>query len=164
VYDVPAKTQRRVDLLLDLPALASQAGGQNLQVVIGLQDLSQARTRWGQDAADGFLSLFQTKLILTGIADDNKGTVWIIDAKNANPTNDQLNKTQAQIRLLQKAPELTNGRAVTGVIVHHRRQLDSTPQSTEHRDILRATLQGLPDLLLAKRLPAERPRQKTQQP
>jgi type IV secretory pathway TraG/TraD family ATPase VirD4 len=53
----------------DLPALVSQAGGQNLQVVIGLQDLSQARTRWGQDAADGFLSLFQTKLILNGIAD-----------------------------------------------------------------------------------------------
>jgi type IV secretion system protein VirD4 len=53
----------------DLPALISQAGGQRLQVVIGLQDLSQARTRWGTDAADGFLSLFQTKLILTGIAD-----------------------------------------------------------------------------------------------
>jgi type IV secretion system protein VirD4 len=53
----------------DLPALVSQAGGQNLQVVIGLQDLSQARTRWGADAADGFLSLFQTKLILTGITE-----------------------------------------------------------------------------------------------
>jgi type IV secretion system protein VirD4 len=53
----------------DLPALVSQAGGQNLQVVIGLQDLSQARTRWGADAADGFLSLFQSKLILSGIAD-----------------------------------------------------------------------------------------------
>jgi type IV secretion system protein VirD4 len=53
----------------DLPALVSQAGGQGLQVVIGLQDLSQARTRWGTDAADGFLSLFQSKLILNGIAD-----------------------------------------------------------------------------------------------
>lgn len=53
----------------DLPALVSQAGGQGLQVVIGLQDLSQARTRWGTDAADGFLSLFQAKLILNGIAD-----------------------------------------------------------------------------------------------
>jgi type IV secretion system protein VirD4 len=53
----------------DLPALVSQAGGQNLQVVIGLQDLSQARTRWGADAADGFLSLFQAKVILSGIAD-----------------------------------------------------------------------------------------------
>jgi type IV secretory pathway TraG/TraD family ATPase VirD4 len=53
----------------DLPALISQAGGQNLQVMIGLQDLSQARTRWGADAADGFMSLFQTKTVLSGIAD-----------------------------------------------------------------------------------------------
>ena len=53
----------------DLPALVSQAGGQHLQVVIGLQDLSQARTRWGADAADGFLSLFQSKLILNGISE-----------------------------------------------------------------------------------------------
>jgi type IV secretion system protein VirD4 len=53
----------------DLPALASQAGGQHLQVMIGLQDLSQARARWGEHQADALLSLFQTKLILTGIAD-----------------------------------------------------------------------------------------------
>jgi type IV secretion system protein VirD4 len=53
----------------DLPALVSEAGGQGLHVIACLQDLSQARERWGQDAADGFLSLFQTKLILTGIAD-----------------------------------------------------------------------------------------------
>jgi type IV secretory pathway TraG/TraD family ATPase VirD4 len=36
----------------DLPALVSQAGGQRLQMMIGLQDLSQARTRWGQAAAN----------------------------------------------------------------------------------------------------------------
>ena len=53
----------------DLPALVSQAGGQNLQVLAGLQDLSQARTRWGEAAAEGFMSLFQTRLILNGIAD-----------------------------------------------------------------------------------------------
>ena len=53
----------------DLPALVSQAGGQNLQVMVGLQDLSQARTRWGDAAADGFMSLFQTRLVLNGIAD-----------------------------------------------------------------------------------------------
>jgi type IV secretion system protein VirD4 len=53
----------------DLPALISQAGGQRLQIMIGLQDLSQARTRWGEHQADALLSLFQTKLILTGIAD-----------------------------------------------------------------------------------------------
>lgn len=53
----------------DLPALISEAGGQHLHILACLQDLSQARTRWGEAAADGFLSLFQTKLILTGIAD-----------------------------------------------------------------------------------------------
>jgi type IV secretion system protein VirD4 len=52
----------------DLPALVSEAGGQGLHVLACLQDLSQARARWGQDA-DGFLSLFQTKLMLNGIAD-----------------------------------------------------------------------------------------------
>lgn len=53
----------------DLPALISQAGGQRLQVMVGLQDLSQARTRWGADAAEGFMSLFQTKVVLSGIGD-----------------------------------------------------------------------------------------------
>ncbi len=53
----------------DLPALVSEAGGQHLHILACLQDLSQGRTRWGTDAADGFLSLFQTKLVLSGIAD-----------------------------------------------------------------------------------------------
>jgi type IV secretion system protein VirD4 len=52
----------------DRPALVSEAGGQGLHVMACLQDLSQARER-GDAAADGFLSLFQTKLILSGIAD-----------------------------------------------------------------------------------------------
>jgi type IV secretion system protein VirD4 len=52
----------------DLPALVSEAGGQGLHVLACLQDLSQARARWGE-SADGLLSLFQTKLILDGIAD-----------------------------------------------------------------------------------------------
>lgn len=53
----------------DLPALVSEAGGQGLHVMVCLQDLSQARKRWGDDSADGFLSLFQTKVVLNGIAD-----------------------------------------------------------------------------------------------
>ncbi|MCA1656898.1 MAG: TraM recognition domain-containing protein, partial [Actinobacteria bacterium] len=40
----------------DLPALVSEAGGQGLHVLACLQDLSQARTRWGDAAAEGFLS------------------------------------------------------------------------------------------------------------
>jgi len=52
----------------ELPAIASEGGGQGIQLLAALQDLSQARGRWGP-AADGFLTLFGTKLILPGIAD-----------------------------------------------------------------------------------------------
>jgi len=54
--------------LKNLPDIVSEAGGQGLQVMACLQDLSQARTRWGS-AADGFLSLFGTKVIFPGIGD-----------------------------------------------------------------------------------------------
>jgi type IV secretory pathway TraG/TraD family ATPase VirD4 len=54
--------------LPDLPALVSEGGSQGVLTLACLQDLSQARLRWGA-AADGFLSLFGTKLILGGIGD-----------------------------------------------------------------------------------------------
>jgi type IV secretion system protein VirD4 len=52
----------------DLPAMVSEGAGQGLLVLACLQDLSQARSRWGT-AAEGFLSLFGTSLVLPGIAD-----------------------------------------------------------------------------------------------
>jgi type IV secretion system protein VirD4 len=52
----------------ELPQIASEGGGQGLTLLAALQDLSQARGRWGA-AADGFLTLFGTKLILPGMAD-----------------------------------------------------------------------------------------------
>lgn len=54
--------------LEELPAIASEGGGQGLALLAAFQDLSQARSRWGS-AADGFLTLFGTKLILNGVAD-----------------------------------------------------------------------------------------------
>jgi type IV secretion system protein VirD4 len=54
--------------LPNLPALVSEGGGQGLVTLACLQDLSQARARWGV-AADGFLTLFGTKLFLPGVAD-----------------------------------------------------------------------------------------------
>lgn len=54
--------------LPNLPAIVSEGGGQGLVTLCCLQDLSQARQRWG-GAADGFLSLFAAKLILPGIGD-----------------------------------------------------------------------------------------------
>ncbi|MEJ5946948.1 type IV secretory system conjugative DNA transfer family protein [Pseudokineococcus basanitobsidens] len=51
-----------------LPSIVSESGGQGLQVMACFQDLSQARVRW-KDAADGFLTLFGTKVIFPGIGD-----------------------------------------------------------------------------------------------
>lgn len=53
---------------IPLPNVASEAGGQGLHLVVAFQDLSQARARWGQ-AAEGFLTLFPEKLILSGMND-----------------------------------------------------------------------------------------------
>jgi hypothetical protein len=52
----------------DLPGMVSEGGGQGLLTLACLQDLSQARGRWGQ-AAEGFLSLFGTTVVLPGIGD-----------------------------------------------------------------------------------------------
>jgi type IV secretion system protein VirD4 len=54
--------------LPDLPAMVSEGGGQGLLTLACLQDLSQARTRWGR-AAEGFFSLFGTKVLLPGVGD-----------------------------------------------------------------------------------------------
>jgi type IV secretion system protein VirD4 len=54
--------------LPDLPAMLSEAGGQGLQTVCVFQDISQVRRLWAADA-DGFLSLFHSKVVLRGIAD-----------------------------------------------------------------------------------------------
>lgn len=51
-----------------LPSLVSEGGGQGVLTVACLQDLSQARERWGP-AADGFVSLFGTKMVLPGIGE-----------------------------------------------------------------------------------------------
>jgi type IV secretory pathway TraG/TraD family ATPase VirD4 len=63
--------------LPDLPATLAEGDSQGLVVLACLQDLSQARARWGA-AADGFLTLFTHKLMLPGIADF--GTLRAISA------------------------------------------------------------------------------------
>jgi type IV secretion system protein VirD4 len=52
----------------DLPGMVSEGAGQGLLTLACLQDLSQARGRWGS-AAEGFLSLFGTTVVLPGIGD-----------------------------------------------------------------------------------------------
>ena len=52
--------------LHSLPRLVSAGGGQGVQILAVLQDLSQAKARW-RDAADGFPTLFQHKVVLPGV-------------------------------------------------------------------------------------------------
>ncbi|MHB1533743.1 MAG: TraM recognition domain-containing protein [Acidimicrobiales bacterium] len=54
--------------LPNLPAVLADGGGQGLLTLTCLQDLSQARGRWGA-AAEGFLTLHPTTLLLPGVAD-----------------------------------------------------------------------------------------------
>lgn len=51
-----------------LPGLVAEGGGQRVATLACLQDLSQARHRWG-GRADGFPSLFGTTVVLPGIGD-----------------------------------------------------------------------------------------------
>jgi type IV secretion system protein VirD4 len=51
-----------------LAGIVSEGGGQGVLTLACLQDLSQARARWGT-SAEGFLSLFPTTVVLGGIAD-----------------------------------------------------------------------------------------------
>jgi type IV secretion system protein VirD4 len=54
--------------LPDVASMVSEGPGQGLLVLACLQDLSQARHRWGSEA-EGWFSLFGTSVILPGIAD-----------------------------------------------------------------------------------------------
>ncbi len=54
--------------LPSLPSMVTEGPGQGLLTLACLQDLSQARARWGAEA-DAFVSIFGTTVVLGGIAD-----------------------------------------------------------------------------------------------
>lgn len=71
--------------LPNLPSIVADAGSQGLLVLACLQDLSQARHRWG-DQADGLLTLFATTLLLPGVADpDTLKTVTTLAGRVDRP-------------------------------------------------------------------------------
>lgn len=55
--------------LPSLPQIAAEGGGRNVILLAVLQDLSQAASRWGREAADGLLTLIGAKLVLPGLSD-----------------------------------------------------------------------------------------------
>jgi type IV secretion system protein VirD4 len=80
--------------IAELPQIASEGGGQGLLLLAVLQDLSQARARWGT-VADGFLTLFGTKLILPGVADQR--TLETISVALGEYDRRVVTETRAQI-------------------------------------------------------------------
>lgn len=55
---------------MPIPAIVAEAGGQGLHLVIGLQSIPLAVSRWGDSARD-FLSLCTVKVFLRGVLDHN---------------------------------------------------------------------------------------------
>jgi len=92
------------------------------------------------------------------VLDRAKELVWVLDGKNAKKEDDQLAKIISQIYHLNKHSRMLAGAStIRGAIVHRERQLERSPEPTERPDIVRCTLQGLSELMLAKRLPGEQP-------
>ncbi|MHB8263450.1 MAG: type IV secretory system conjugative DNA transfer family protein [Acidimicrobiales bacterium] len=55
--------------LPQLQSMVSEGRAQGIVVLASLQDLSQARKRWGRDEANGFLTLFGSTVAFRGIKD-----------------------------------------------------------------------------------------------
>lgn len=60
---------RRVAPIHNLPGYLAEAGSHGVQILAVLQDLSQARERWGTHVAEGLLTLCRSKILLPGILD-----------------------------------------------------------------------------------------------
>jgi len=97
--------------LPDLPSVVSEGGGQGLTTLACFQDLSQAKQRWGH-AADGFLSLFGTTVVLPGIGD-----VATLDALSVLAGEEEIGTRSLSSGRVPTGRLLTD--AVTGGAVRH---------------------------------------------
>ncbi len=79
--------------LPSLPAIVAEGGGQGVVTLGCLQDLSQARARWG-DQSSGFLSLFSATVVLPGIAD--MGTLQAVSALAGDGEVETRSRTRAR--------------------------------------------------------------------
>lgn len=97
--------------LPDLPSMVSEGGGQGLTTLACFQDLSQAKQRWGH-AADGFLSLFGSTVVLPGIGD-----VATLDALSVLAGEEEIGTRSLSSGRVPTGRLLTD--AVTGGAVRH---------------------------------------------
>jgi len=125
--------------LPDLPALVSEGGGQGVLTLACLQDLSQARRRWGP-AAEGFGSLFGATVVLPGIGDVRtlealsvlcgSEEVWVrSDSRTPRmPWGRSRSRTWSSRRQRRLAPdEIARGRPASGLLLGGAREPSWTP-------------------------------------
>lgn len=108
--------------LSDLPQIASEGGGQGLQLLGCFQDLSQARARWGQ-AADGFLTLFGTKLILPGVADQRTLESVSVALGEYDRKMVSTSTSRAALSLLQTGPTHFPGKQTSRTVSTQRQRV-----------------------------------------
>jgi len=100
-----------------LPSIVSEGGGQGVITMACLQDLSQARARWGV-SGESFLSLFPTSLVLPGIAD--RPTLELLSALGGRNHRSQISHSLGR-----------RGR-VSGGVRSEREQIRLTPSEVAH--------------------------------
>jgi type IV secretory pathway TraG/TraD family ATPase VirD4 len=93
----------------DLPALIAEGGSQGIVTIACLQDLSQARTKWGA-AADGFFSLFGAKVVLSGIGDIRTLEAISVLAGEVDVTTVSTSKSRRRQSLIRDRSTTTGSR------------------------------------------------------
>jgi len=137
--------------LPDLPSLVSEGGGQGLLILACLQDLSQARQRWGGQA-DGFVSLFPTTVVLPGIGDQRTlellsslGGDHLVPVRSFSQARGRHGATQSigQVFRPQWTPAaLAHGAPETAIVVGPTKQITEITLTPSHRSMPWLALRG----------------------
>jgi type IV secretion system protein VirD4 len=125
-----------------LPSIVSEGASQGVIVLGCLQDLSQARVRWGA-AAEGFLSLFPTTVVLPGIADRStldqlsalSGRHDVVSTSIARRRRGESVVTRSLVERPRLAPdEIARGRSGHGLVLDAGKRLSWVSLTPAHRD------------------------------
>ena len=92
--------------------MAAEGAGQGLVTLACLQDLSQARARWGE-RAEGFFTLFNQKLVFPGVADHRTLQLVAALAGEAQVHVRSTTRARGMANLLPNAPVPTVSTSVT---------------------------------------------------
>lgn len=131
--------------LHDLPSLIAEGGSQGVLTLACLQDLSQARSRWGA-VAEGFFSLFGAKVVLPGIGDTRTleaisllaGDVDVVQhsstrSRQRGGLGHQRSKTKSSRRQRRLPPDLISNRRADEAVLMLGARLSRLTLTPAHR-------------------------------